>query len=378
MTTAATTARTSAKGSIWHLVKVFCSFFSLIATFSAVLVLTEVRTHYVGLLMFGWVLGVIAAILVAPGKFVKFGGVIMGACATFGWFLLPFPLDLVTVAASLAVGLVAVLMALFCIPAIFTIYTYITDIRYDCRDWKKDLIAAASGLGAALLIAVLFLTLHGITKAVEAPMMEKRFDPVTAYELYTEKNLNAPTCPAEVLQNPTSTEETDDGYVRINRYTYSVKEENLYFDYDLEVTFDYTDGKWSVTSAKQIKDVTGFDPISGTWKGEGKFFGNLSLSNEYTLTLDQVTESGGTATLEIYLEDTTDERKSCTVQAENLRISTYDDEVLVDLILTPEDPITYLVFGSSDEIGEVQFTMSLTNNTASTLTFSFSEIVLTQ
>ena len=75
---------TTKTAGLWHYIKVFCTFFCLIASFAAAMTLTEVRTSYGGYIAFFWILGVISAILVAPGQFFRFGCKIMAVCATFG------------------------------------------------------------------------------------------------------------------------------------------------------------------------------------------------------------------------------------------------------------------------------------------------------
>ena len=371
--------KTAPVTSRWHLVRIFCAFFSLVATFSAIMILSEVRTRFGWLLGLLWILGIVSGILVAPGNFCKFGLSIMGACAAFGWFILPFPFDLVTVVASVAVGFVAVIAALFCIPAIFTIYTYMTEIRYACVDWKKDITAAAAGLGAAIAAILLVLALQGITKAVEAPLMEKRFDPAAAYEIYAENHDDAPECPEDLFENPLSEEKAEDGYVRINRYAYEDKEENICCSHDLEVEFEYIDGKWRVTDHTEVRQILGFDPISGTWTGTGEFWGNFYPDNQYTLTFETLTEAGGNGTLRIYYPETIDETYAFTVRVDELRLVTDNggaDEVFADLTLIPEVPIVYGVFGGVEQMTELPFSVSLTGNVVTTTAFDYGEILL--
>ena len=366
---------TSTKKSTWHSVRVFCAFFSLLATFASVMFLTEVRTRHEGLLVILWILGVVAGILVAPGKFFKFGVKVMGVCATFGWFLLPFPLGLATVAASVAAGLAAVLAAVFCFPAAFTIYTYITDLRYDCTDSKKDLMVILTALAATVLAIAAFFSLQGITQAVEKPMMNARFDPVAIYQDYEDRNANAPACPAEVLEAPADTTNTEKGYVRVHNYIYDGQEDGVFFDYTLQVTFEYDNGKWCVTDTEYTSQPTGFAPVSGCWSGTGKFFGNLSYDNRYTVTLDALTQQGGSGTLEIFLEDTIDETLTFDVTVDALRDT--GSGVCADLTLTPREALVYNVFGGEDQLTELPFTLSFHDNTFITTAFSFSEIFLT-
>ena len=150
--------QSTANASRRHYIKVFCTFFSLITSFSAILVLTEACTNYTWYLVFFWLLGVISAVLVAPVKFLKFGASIISFCASFGWHFLPWPFDLTFAVASVAVGLAAAIVSLFCIPPIFTLYIYITDIRYECTDRPTEITAILSGILAAALIRGIFLT----------------------------------------------------------------------------------------------------------------------------------------------------------------------------------------------------------------------------
>ena len=369
-----TTKTASAKKPAWHCVRVFCAFFSLLATFCAALFLTEIRTRYEAILILFWILGVVAGILVAPGKFFKFGAKVMGACAAFGWFLLPFPLDLATVTASVAAGFVAVIAAVFVFPAAFTIYTYFTDLRYDCTDGKKDLLAIGAALGAVVVAVASFFALQGITQAVEKPIMNARFDPVAIYASYEEKSIGAPHCPEEVLEAPADTASEENGYVRIHDYAYCGQEDNVFFDYTLQVTFEYENGKWSVTKTQYDAQPTGFDPVSGTWSGTGKFFGNLSYDNCYTLTMDNLTADGGTGTLHIYLADTIDETVTFDVTVDALRKT--DTGVCADMTLTPREALVYNVFGAEDQLTQLPFTLAFRDNTFVTTAFSFAEIFL--
>lgn len=370
----------TAKAGFWHYIKVFCAFFSLIATFSAVMVLTEYRTSYDGFLVLFWLLGVISAVIVAPGNFFKFGLSIMGGCAAFGWFLLPFPFDLVTVVMSVAVGLVAILVAMFVIPAIFTIYTYITDIRFECVDWKKDLLAALAGIGAVLVAIGLFFAMHTVTKAIDAKQMDKRFDAVDCYHQYMEDHTDAEACPDEALLNPVSSEEQEDGYIRLYNCEYETWEDGLYFANAMEVTYEYEDGRWHVSETDHSRELSGFDPISGSWEGTGEFWGNFCPDNQYTFTLESLTEDGGTGTMCIYLEDVINENSNATIEVTGLRlykdITTGQEKAVADLILNLETPVVYGDFGMSDTITQVDCTLSLTDGMITTTAFDFGEMVL--
>ena len=370
----------TAKAGTWHYIKVFCAFFSLIATFSAVMCLTDYRTNYDGFLVMFWLMGVISAVLVAPGKFFQFGLSIMGGCAAFGWFLLPFPFDLVTVVMSIGVGLVAILAAMFVIPAIFTVYTYITEIRFDCVDWKKDMLAALAGIGAVVVAIGLFFAMHTVTKAIDAKQMDKRFDAVDCYHQYMEDNDNAQVCPDEALLNPVSTEEQEDGYIRLYNCEYETWEDGLYFDNTMEVTYEYEDGRWRVIDTDHSRELSGFDPISGCWEGTGEFWGNFYPDNQYTFTLDSVTEDGGAGTMKIYLADVINENTAFTTEVVGLRmykdVTTGQEKAAADLVLNLDNPVTYSDFGMSDTITQVECTLSLTDGLITTTAFDFGEMVL--
>ena len=372
---------TTRKNNLWHYIQVFCTFFCLIASFAAAMTLTEVRTNYGGYIVFFWVLGVISAMLVAPGNFFRFGCKIMAVCATFGWFLLPFPLDLATVVASVAVGLIAVLGALFCIPAIFTVYTYITELRYDCVDWKKDLIAALAGLAAVLAAIGLFFAMHSVTQAVEKRQMERTFDPVATYEDYARRNDNAAACPEEALEDPDAVTVEDGGYIRIYDCSFTTHEDGMYFEDSLQVEFEFENGEWSVIRTDLDRELVDMDPVSGTWTGEGEFWANFYPTNRYTFTLNDLTARGGSGEMSIRLEDVIDEHKSFTVSSATFRtykdLNTQQEHYVLDLVLELDTPIVYSVFGSQEQIVFVECTYSLTQGVIATTAFDFGEMVLT-
>ena len=371
---------TTKKAGLWHYIKVFCTFFCLIASFAAAMTLTEVRTSYGGYIAFFWILGVISAILVAPGQFFRFGCKIMAVCATFGWFLLPFPLDLATVAASVAVGLAAVLASLFCIPAIFTVYTYITELRYECTDWKKDLTAALAGLAAVLAAIGLFFAMHTVTQALEVRQMDRTFDAVTVYEDYARDNANAVDCPRDALEDPVDVTEEDGGYIRIYDCSFSSHERGMYFENELQVEFEFENGEWSVVGTEHDRELVDMDPVSGTWTGEGEFWANFYPTNRYTFTLEGLTAQGGSGEMSIRLEDVIDEYSAFTVSSAAFRtytdLNTQEEYYVLDLVLELEEPIVYSVFGSQETISSVECTYSLTQGVIATTAFDFGEMVL--
>ena len=371
---------TTKKAGLWHYIKVFCTFFCLIASFAAAMTLTEVRTNYGGYIVFFWILGVISAILVAPGQFFRFGCKIMAVCATFGWFLLPFPLDLATVAASVAVGLIAVLASLFCIPAIFTVYTYITELRYECTDWKKDLTAALAGIAAVLAAIGLFFAMHTVTQAVEKRQMDRTFDAVTIYEDYARKDDDATPCPEEALEDPVAVTEEDGGYIRIYDCSFTTHEDGMYFEDELQVEFEFINGEWSVVGTDLERELVDMDPVSGTWTGEGEFWANFYPTNRYTFTLNGLTARGGSGEMSIRLEDVIDVYSAFTVSSATFRtykdLNTQEEFYVLDLVLALEDPIVYSVFGSQETITHVECTYSLSQGVIATTAFDFGEMVL--
>lgn len=343
----------------WHYVKVFCTFFSLIASFGCFCFATELRSDFWGLLALMWGIGVISALMVAPGKFFKFGWGVICACATFGWFLLPFPLDLITVALSASVGVVVALLALVAVPAIFTVYTYITDIRYECEDVKKEIIAGAAGVGAVLVCIALFMGMTAISKAIEAPEMEKKFNVVEIYEEYRKNNTDANEYSADVLSNPLDTTKMDDGYIRVNTYEFIQKEGKLDFRYHVDMEFEYIDDNWQITDIHEDKKALGFEAFSGTWTGKGEYPANLSAGNQYVCTFSINNDNSGTGTLDVTHDGWEGEHMSFSIQVGEFAISdsmSWGEEYgnIVYLTFVLDEPVSYEFFGVSNTYNEVK------------------------
>lgn len=364
----------------WHYIRAFCAFFAIITSFAPIIVMTEMRTHFLGFAGVMWILGIIAALLVSPLKFLKFGWNILSKCAVFGWFLLPFPFDLVSVVVAIVVGVLGAVMALVVCPAIFTIYTYFTDIRYYCVDNKKEFIAIGSAIATVLVAVGLFFAMHGITTAIEAPMVQNKFDAVSCYNTYSEENKDVKQLSEDILSNPKSSEFSEGGYVCTNVYEYEGKEGFVNFVYTDTVEFEYINNVWKVVDVNEEKVSGAFDTVNGTWKGEGCYPANFSSKNQFTITLTNLTEDGGTGNLSIYLDGTTDDYSDFTVEVGEIKTQTIDPvsketEVVATLTLILDNPLTCDNF-VSQTFSEVECEFSLTENEIRTYTFDVGGVIL--
>lgn len=349
----------TASAGIWHYIKVFCTFFSLIATFAAVTTMIRMRSDYIGLLALMWVIGVLGAVIVAPGKFLKFGWGIMYACGTFGFFLLPIPFCFLSFFFSVAAGLVAAFLSLMVVPAIFTIYTYVTDIRYDATDNKKEWIAIIAGVGTALVCFALFIGLTAVGQAVEAPKMEEKFDVVKIYEEYTSEHEDAKEYSSEILANPITTEKMDDGYIRKNYYEFTQQEGDLQVQYNVTMAFEYINKKWTVTGVEETSAPIGFNAISGTWTGTGEYPENLSAGNQYVLSFNASKENGGTGTLDVTHEGWNGRHFEFTVQVVGFsdgytEFLNSDLGTVLSLKFVLKEPLVYEVFGIQKVVSEIE------------------------
>lgn len=364
----------------WHYIRAFCAFFAIITSFAPIIVMTEMRTHYLDFLGVVWILGVISALLVSPLKFLKFGWNILSKCAVFGWFLLPFPFDLVSVAVAIVVGVLGAFLALVVCPAIFTIYTYFTDIRYYCVDNKKEFIAIGSAILTVIVTVGLFFAMHGITTAIEAPMVQDKFDAVSCYNTYSEENTDVKPLSEEILRNPKSSEFTEGGYVCKNVYEYEGKEGFVNFVYTDTVEFEYINNVWKVVDVNEEKVAGAFDTVNGTWMGVGSYPANFSDNNQFTITLTNLTEDGGTGNLSVYLEGTTDDYSDFTVEVgesetQIIDALTQETEVVTTLTLILSNPLVCDNFVSTT-ISEVECEFSLTENEIRTYTFDIGGMIL--
>lgn len=366
---------------LWHYIRTFCSFFAIITSFTPIIIMTEMRTHYLGFAVVLWVLGIISALLVSPLKFVKFGWKLISKCAVFGWFVLPFPFDLASVAASVLVGVIGAIMAVVVFPAIFTIYTYFTDIRYYCVDNKKEFIAIGSAIVGILIAVILFFTMHGITTAIEVPVAQNNFDAVATYNTYREKNSNAKELSADILNNPESSEFSEDGYVCTNVYKYDGNVGYVKYNYTETVEFEYKDGEWIVSDDKLKKEIASFDTINGTWTGKGEYPANFSDDNNFKITFNNLTENGGSGTLSVFPDGAVDEHRDFTVEVGEMETKAPttkngENEVLLNLTLNLDTPLECTNF-TTVTIPKVECQFSLTENTITTYTFNFFELILT-
>lgn len=335
----------------WHYIQVFCAFFCSVATFAAVTMVSGTRTHFTVLLGIIWFFGVVAGVLVSPGKYFKFGGGVFVACVTFGWFAFPFPLDLLTGALSLPIGAMGAFFAMIGIPAIFTIRTYVTDIRYEKTDDRKETAAIAAGIGAAILCMALFLGLTAVGKAVEAPELEAKFNATQLYDDYRQTHGDAKVYQGDVLEHPVTANKLEDGYMREYYYEFTQQEGGLLVQYNLVMEFRYANDKWSITNVTEVSKPVACDPLGGTWTGTGKFPANLSAGNQYTLKLDASMENGGTGTLEVTHTGWVGAQMAFTVEFGpfsdgyteflNSKLGT-----VVNLKLVLDEPYTYENFGT--------------------------------
>lgn len=292
------TSKREEKAGIWHYIRVFCSFFSILATLSCIGIFTSYRSNFIPLLIVMWLAGVVAALLVSPVEFFVFGFGIVKALMTFAWVCLPFPVDIIPVVLMLPLSVILIVLFLFCIPAAFTIYTYFDDLSYDATDSKKEWIAILAGVGAALLCFGLFLGLTSIGHAVEAPKMEKSFDAYRIYSEYTEYWEEEAVYTEEALSEPVSIKESAGGYVRDCRYEFDSYDGSLLSHYTVDITFDYYSDCWNITTIDEQKTPVSFTEVEGAWSAVGTYPLNLSYGNNYNVKLN-FTPEGGSGTIDV-------------------------------------------------------------------------------
>jgi len=314
----------------WHYVKTFCAFFSAIATVACVIILASPRTHFMGFIIGAWILGVISALIVAPGKFFSFGLGVLGSCITFGWYLLPFPWDILIVIFAAPIGLIVALFLMVVAPIFFTVYTYFKEIRQKYTDIKKELIA------------------------IEAPKMERSFDAVEIYERYAEEEY-AMLYSEDILKNPVSVLVSDDGYNREYHYDFEQRDGNIHTRCEMIIIFEYVKGEWEVYSVNTVETPIGFDNVNGTWKGMGSYPGNLSSGNNYTVSLD-LSQDGGNGTVDISCGDWSN-HLDVTVQAGEITEGSASLagalEEMVSIKLVLEEPLSFTVFGITNTYEEI-------------------------
>ncbi|MBE6608392.1 MAG: MFS transporter [Ruminococcaceae bacterium] len=358
---------TPATAGKWHYVRVFCAFFCSIATFASLAMLIDTRTHFGWLLGIMWFFGVIAGLLVSPGKFFAFGWGVVWRCAVFAWFILPFPFDLIPLVIIIPCSVIVAILALTVVPVIFTIYTYISDISYDSTDSKKERTAIIAGVGAALICAAVFLGVNTIGRAVDAPEMENSFDACEIYQKYAKENENAKEYPYEVLSDPVSSEKYDKGYVRENYYEFEQQDGLLQVKYNVTIVFEYIDNEWYVSDVQEICEPVGFSSVSGIWTGTGTYLGNLSSKNLYTLNFTFSKEEGGSGTLDISHSDVLIQHMEFTVEIGELTGTT---DAIVNLKLILSEPITFETFGVKNTVTEIECVYGFSNNSVTLKTLN--------
>lgn len=361
---------------VWHYIRVFCSFFSIITSFGAIVAMTEMRSNYLDMVAVLWILGIISALLVSPLKFLKFAWQIISKCAIFGWFLLPFPFDLLSVAVSIVVGVVAAILAVMVCPAIFTIYTYFTDIRDFCVDNKKEIITIISAILAVAVLIGMFFILHGITTAIEAPIIKEKFDPVAAYNTYVDNHPDAKEISEDILSNPSSSTFSEGGYVCTNVYEYEGTEGFVNYSYTDTLKFEYTSGAWKVMNTNEEKIIDSYNAISGDWTITGEYPANNSEDNEITFNILNLTQDGGTGSISVLTYDnySISENASITmgeIETREVNYKTHENELVTQLSFEFESPIVFEGFWGECGITRVDCEFSLTNNQVNSCYFDY-------
>jgi len=296
--------RTKKSVGLWHYIRVFCCFFPLITTVACGVLAAEMFPGSEQLLLIMLATGVVSALIVAPGKYFGFGAKIIGACAVFGFTIFIFPFSLLTAVLGVGIGLIATVIALGIVPAIFTIYTYITDIRHDRDNNKKEFIAIASGVIAVIICSLIFCGIASASGAANAGELDESFDVVSIYQNYIGDYELAEDYSAEILEAPVSCEKSKNGYVRTNTYDFTKTENGLRYHYEMEIQFKYIRSgsvrEWIVQDVRGTKTYDGHDTISGTYTGNGEYPGNaLSLSCPYSCTITLTADGGGNGTLDV-------------------------------------------------------------------------------
>lgn len=360
---------TTASAGKWHYVRVFCAFFALIATFASLTMAIDTRTHFGWLLGIMWFLGVVAALLVSPGKFVAFGWGLVSRCAVFAWLILPFPFDLIPFLVLVPLSAVVALLCLTVVPAIFTIYTYISDISDYLTDSKKERTAVIAGIGAVIICAGVFFGLNAIGRAADSPEMENSFDAYKVYTEYAKENEGVREYPEAVLDNPVSKEKSDGGYVREHRYEFEQNDGVLSMQYDVTIVFEYIDREWIVSYVNEIGNPVGFAPVSGTWTGTGTYPGNLSAKNLYTLSFSFSKEGGESGTLDVSNGDVVIKHMDFTVEIGQFSDAGKELGTLVQLKLVLSEPVTFETFGVKNTVTAVECLYCFSNNSITLRTF---------
>ena len=300
---------------LWHYIKVFCCFFPLITTIGCILLATEslMGVEELGLILMG--VGILSALIAAPGKYFKFGFLIISSCAVWGFCIFIFPFNLATALCGILVGVMGTIVSLVFVPAIFSIYTYITDIRYDGDNTKKELIVIASAIIAAVVLSAATWGVSGIAAAANAGELDEKFQVVSIYQNYIGDYELAEDYPAEILEAPISSEKTKNGYFRTNTYDFTRTVNNVLYHYNLNIDFKYIKSgdvsEWVVMDVSGSKYAIGHETITGTYTGEGEYPGNpLSSKNPYSCSITLPNDGNGYGTLDVaeqHLEFTIEE-----------------------------------------------------------------------
>ena len=354
-----------------HYVKVFATFFPLVSTF-AFFRINGIRDNSVlPFYVILYVLGLLSAVLVAPRPFFGFLWRLSAGLGTFGFTFFIFPLNLATGLGFLALGILLSLAVLLICPAVFTLYHYFTDLKQESTSLKKELTALMAGLAAAVLLIGAFYGTDKLVSAVKFPHLKGSLNPAAVYAQWSEDSPGAVPMTAQQLSEPVSSVFNSDELTCENVYETVVKKGVADFKTRMAVNFIYSDKSWKVRDTREDFEYAGIEPVTGVWEGIDGFYGNFCHDNQYTLTLDNFTQDGGTGTFHIYREGEVDELRSFTVKVNELQdTDSYqnksDCSVKLDISLLLDNPVTYSTFGGDDSFSEIKCTYDLVENTICT------------
>jgi hypothetical protein len=245
------------------------------------------------------------------------------------------------------------------LPAVFTIYTYITKISKERDSTGTEWLVIAAGICSVLTTAVLLFGLTAKGRSEDAVHMEETFEISEIYMAYAKENKEATIYNAEILDDPASIEELDSGYTRICHYNFQLKENGLIYQCTLDIFFEYAQKEWSVSNVDEDRALESFDTISGNWKGVGEYPSLLNTNNEYVCKAE-FTPEGGNGNLQVGVNGSVFLNVDFT--AEIVELKQNDAETVVYMTFKLATPITYTSWGNTVVIPTLNCTYHFESN----------------
>lgn len=373
------------EAGIWHYIKTFLTFFALVGTAGVTLLTMFPASHYVAIFYIMSIVGFVSAIILSHEYIIAMcsalSNVFSKIFAVLGVVLVWVPyigliLSFLSVIFGYVFGIILSIGICFAFPIGLTLFAYFIDRSKEIVNKKKEIAVALTGLVGAIALFIGLFCLQKATVAIETPIIKNQLDCATVYAEHIEKFPSKYGYELDI-DNPTSIDYDEDTRTQTNVYHVSTNENNILFDYTVEVIYRHGDSGWKVVTVKDTREYVGcIFNTSGTYYGTGRFIGNLIGQNEYTFTFDELTEAGGSGSFRIYFADTIDETYKFTATITDTAFDGNDD-VIVSIKLDLDNPMTYKDFvGDTNYISELILTYSMKNNVFETRSFSSNLLTL--